>query len=489
MATIAAPIVSNAQDLTSMVSDDAMSAFNAAGEGTADVDTGLEDAPETESFETPDAIGEEETPEVEQPAAEELPAEAAAADEKEAPKVETPAVEELPEGVVAGKNRKGEDGVFVSKDRWNNTIHANHKLVQAASEAIGEPLTLEALQERNQAYVSQQQLYHDLTSGVPESQAAVLGFMLDQMATARQRGEVGIDPSVPMAKAFYGTLKEKSPDAFATLRFEAARDLVSETFRYAAETGDKTLFASAQHLVRMLANHGEVKDVTAFRALAERMKLPFYTQAEMDGLARAKSDPVAQLRAENERLQQQLSGRSSSTQAEQFESWMTSAKEAKNVGIAEGAIKPALASVEAAWKQHPADYKRLVLDPLQREVNDVLVKDAGFQDTIGRLVAQARRATSPQVRETISGQIKQAYVNRAKLAVEAVKRPIIEFAAKTLKEQSASTHARRQAGQNSTAPKTVQSVQTNPVPADLGFKNNVFDPAVAVQQMSRLFGG
>lgn len=471
-----------------MVSGDIMSEFNSAGEagGSDAIDTA--DAAEVaapETFETPEPVGDEPvTEEVTEPATEDLPEVAAEKEAEKAPVTE----EELPDGVTAGKNRKGEDGVFVSKDRWTNTIFANHKLVQQAAEVLGEPMTMEALQSRNEAFLSQQHMYNDLTSGVPENQAAVLGFMLDQMKGAKDRGEVGVDPSVPMAQAFYDTLKAKSPDAYANLRFSAARDLVGEMYRYAAESGDKALFNSMGHVARALANVGEVKDVAAFRQTAERMKIPFHVPDEMDGLARQKNDPVSRLQAENQQLKEQLNGRSNTNQVEQFNTWRTSVRDSKNTGITEEAITPALASVADAWKNNPTEYKELVVDRLQKQVDDVIQKDSAFGTQVKILMDQAARATSQAVRDQISAQIRQKYVNRAKLAVEAVKRPIIKFAAEKLVKSNQDTRARREAGQNRTAPQTATTVSHNPVPKDLGFKNNVFDADVAYKQAARLFG-
>ena len=484
MATIAAPIVQSAADLTSMVPSDMMDSFNAAGEGTAaDTDTTVE-TPEVEqpdTIETPEPIGE---PEPEPEPAQEEP-------EPEPEPVAAATTEELPEGVVSGKNRKGEEGVFVTKDRWNNTIYANHKLVQEVANLIGEPATVDAIKLRQDALVAQERMYADLTSGDPASQGAVLGYMMDEMKGAHGRGEVGIDPTISMAKAFYSTLKEKSQPAYAELRFNAARDLVGEMFRYAAETSDPALFNSAQHFARALGQvrPDQLSNVAGVRSILERAGIPFFSPEEMEGLAKG-TDPIAQMRAENAALREQLNGRTSQSQAEQFNSWRTSLRDARDQAINTEAIIPALASIAPAWQKHPAEYKQFVTDPLQQKVGEVLAKDAGFQSSIRMLGDRAQRAVDPQVREQLATQIKSLYVNRAKLAVEAVKRPIIEFATKTLAERSANAHARRQAGQSRTAPSTATSVPRSVVPDDIGkMPNGVYDADFALKQMQRLFGG
>lgn len=489
MATSATPLVATASDLTSMVTPEMMEAFDSAGEESSSVATASDATPEPESIDTPDPIGDEPEPELDEPLAaaeEELPE--VKAEEPKAPAATEE--EELPEGVVAGKNRRGEDGVFVSKDRWQNTIYANHKLVQQASDILGEPLTVESLQLRNEALLGQERLFTDLNSGDPETQGRVVDYFLDEMAGARQRGEVGVDPAVGMAQAFYSKLREKSPDAFAGLRFNAARDLVGEMFKYAAQTGDKPLFQSTQHLARALAQvgHNQISDVSNLRSILERSAIPFYTADEMEGLARGNNDPTAQLRAENQQLKEQLNGKSATSQTEQFATWRNSVRDAKDAAINQEALTPALTSVAAAWAKHPAEYKELVTDRLQKQVSEVIAKDPAFQSRVKLFVDQAQRATSQAYRDQIASQLQKAYVQRAKLAAEAVKRPILKFAAETLKQRSETTRDRRQAGQSRTALQNGSPVNRSPLPTDLGkMPGGVYDPALAMKQATALF--
>ena len=482
MADTVIPVSSMMAELSS----DDLSAFNAAG-STEDTGTDevVESEPEPEVLDTPETIGDEPTEEPE------LEAEAEESEVEATETVkETKPAEDLPEGVASGKNRKGEDGYFVKSDRWKNSIYPAHQTLQKVSELIGEPATLEAITLRDQAYSLQERMYGDLISGDEAAQTAVLTDWITEMKSAQQRGEVGVDPTVTMAQAVYKTLKEKSPEGYANLRFTAAKDFIGEMYRYAAETGDKALWASAQHFSRALANVKEVSDIAQFRQTAQRAGIPFYSPEEMDGLARgAASDPTAQLREENARLQAELKGRSASNQAAMFDNWKRTVDQSIGNGITDEAIIPALAGVEAGWKQHQADYKQLVIDPLTAKVNEVIKSDSNFRQRIASMINSANRATSQQVRDTIANQIKQAHINRARLAVDAVKRPILEEAAKTLAGKSASTHARRQAAQNRTAPQSAGSVPRSVLPDNLGdMPNGVFDAKLAARQAARLLG-
>jgi hypothetical protein len=495
MATASLPIESVDQMMSMLPADYSEGATSSADTST-DIDTG--DADETpepdttiDTLDEPPAI---EEPEPIGPVVE--PTEEEPKPQPEPPTPETPAVteEELPEGARAGKDRQGKEGVFVTKDRWDNTIYASYKTAQQVAEAIGEPLTLEAIQLRNEAFLGQERLITAIKSGDQAEAANVVGWMLDHGIAAHQNGEVGTDPTVPIAQAFYQTLRDKSPDGYANLRFSAAKDLVGELFEHAARTNDPALFNATQHVVRMLSGVSseslkQPNGVANLRAAAERMGLAFHLPEEMPSLARG-ADPHAQLRAENERLRAQVEGRTTSNQADQFNQWKSATNTAIATGQMDEAIKPALAPVADAWKDFPNEYQDLVVDRLQKKVDQTLAGDTPFKERIRILGVQAQRATNQAIRDRIATEIRQAYVNRTKQAVEAHKRPVLEFAANWMKERSASTHARRQAAQTRTAPKGT----TNPVPQSLipngvtkadFTTNGVFDVKKATASLSR----
>ena len=489
MADSANPMASVSADMMNSIPADMMAEFNAAAdlldpspesfdEGTTPVDDGV--------IETPVDDGVIETPATEEAAAEtEVPA-----TETQQANSETAATEELPEGVVAGKNRKGEEGVFVRKERWDQEIYANHKMVLDLSEILGEPATREALVLREKAYQAQEKLFTDLESGDPATQSKVLDFIFDQLADAKQSGRVGADPAVPLARSFYSSLQTKAPEAYAAVRGQAARDLVKEMYAGAARSGDKNLFLSVGHVARWLTQSPD-GDPAAIRAVAQRMGISFHTPDEMDGL-RQGVDPQTQLRLENQRLQEQLNGRSTTTQAEQFGSWTKETTQATTQAVIDEAIKPALASIEAAWKPFAKDYDSEVVNPLRAKVFEVLNKDPEFQARINNLTIQAQRATSPQFRAQIATQIKQAHVNRARLAADANRRTVIDRANTLLNAKNSDTHARRTAGQTRTAPQG----QTAAVPRSLVPKsvlppvtpNEVYDPQRAYKLAASLLG-
>jgi hypothetical protein len=485
-------VVDSSSDLLSDLPGDLFSGIDTEGAG-AGTDTTDDDDPVDEGAGTDDleAPGGDEDQVEDDDQVEDEPGEGADTEgaDKEAKPGEQ--AEELPEGVTRGKNSSGKPGLFVEDSRWKN-IYGNHQLVQKTSELLGEPVTMEALQLRNDAYMAQEQLFHDLTSGDPKAQGALLNYFFDEMARAKEEGEVGVDASVPMAQTFYTTLRERSPDGYANLRFAAARDLLTEMFTEAAEKSDDNLRLSAQHFARVLAGvDGTITDARQVAQIARSRGVPFYTKDEMPQLrGRGAADPVEALRQENARLRAERDGSATTNQAAQRGQWIQETDRAVADTIQNDAVKPALAAVEKEWSKFPKQFQQLVADPLHRQVVDAIKQDKVFEGKIRLLKEQALRATSAQKRTEFGQAIKTAYLNRAKLAVDAVKGAIYRDAAEFFQERVNQRRDRREAAQNRTAPSgTNGTVPRTVLPKDLvDFKDGVFDSDTAVRQARQLLG-
>jgi hypothetical protein len=324
---------------------------------------------------------------------------------------------------------------------------------------------------------------------------AIINNFLGEMARAKNEGEVGADLAPAFAETVYTKLRDTpaAADAYANLRLLAARDLIGDMFSEAAASGDESLFLSAQHFARTLANVPQGTDFAAMRAIAERAKIPFFAKSEMAGLARTgKNDPLSRLEAENRQLREQVSGKSTQTQAAQFESWFKTTSEAVNNGIMADAVKPALTSVEKAWEKFPDDWKRLVVDPLHKEVRDSLKTDQALLKRVAILRDSAKRATSAQKREEFGTAIRQAYVNRAKMIADVKAPAILKFAADFLKGKSDKTHARLAGAQSRSVPGGPSaSAPRSIVPGKLlqSKTSDVFDPNFAARQAAQLING
>lgn len=405
--------------------------------------------------------------------------------------------EELPEGVRKGKDRNGKEGYFLQENRYK-AIYDNHKLVQEATEILGEPLTAEALKLRNDAYRGQERMFGHLTLGDPKEQTEVVSFLVNEMNGARENGETAVDPTVPFAESVYNVLHDKflknegGSEGFAHLRLRAGKDFIGDMFDHAARTNDLPLYYAAQHFARALANIGQkpadmtdAQFVAHAREVTTRAGIPFHTPDEMQGLVKAE-DPSAALARENADLKAQLNGRARTGTAAQYDTWSKASIQTVNKAVFDDAVLPALQSVADDWKKFPDDFKRLVTDPLHREVSAAVRADPVLNQQVKDLTARAARATSEQVRNQIGTQIRQLFVNRAKLAAEKAKTPILKFAADALKGRSDQTHERLRGAQARTAPKgTSAPVRSSVLPADMGFKDGIFDVNAAAAMATR----
>lgn len=395
----------------------------------------------------------------------------------------------LDEGTIKTKDEKGKYRYQLDENRYK-TVYGNHQLVRQATDAIGEPLTLEGIQLRNEAYQAQERLYDHLTSGEPARQADVVKFIIGEMRTAQQDGETGVDPTIPFAETVYSTLRDEAPEAYGALRMQSSRDLLSEMYTAAAADNDMGLMGSAQRFSAKLAGVGQkpadmpdAQYAQLIRDSAARLNIPFHTTQDMATLNRGE-DPGEAMRRENAQLRSQLEGRTHVGAAEQYTQWDRSNTQQVNKAVEDQAVLPALSSVADSWKSFPDDYKRLVVDPLIRDVSKIVRGDQALSQQVAGLRERARRATSEAVRQRLGSEIQTLFVNRAQLAAETARVPILKFATDTLRGRSVQTNERHAAAQNRTAPNgTGTPVRQSVMPTEVAaFKGGIYDSATAMKQ-------
>lgn len=504
MASVSTPILSGAQLAASVPADIFAEISGISADGKPD--DGGSDTFVDEPAPDPTFNDEPAGPAVEEPPAEvEAEVDPPEGTEAKPPAAEAkPAVEaaeDLPEGVVRTKDPKYP--YRLDQNRYN-TIYGDHQLVREATEALGEPISVAKLTAHRDSYLAQENLYSALESADPASQGEAIGFMLTDMQEAFKNGEVGLDPTIPFAESVYSRMREQAPDAYAHLRLIQARDLMSEMFDMAGRTGNEALGFAAQHVVSALlgiAPKPEAMPVEQYvKNIAARAKaagLPFYSIEEFKALA-PNTDPVstrdAELAAKDAEIARLRGERATGDPASAYQDWNKTHVADVNTAIFTDAVAPALATAKEAWKALPPDslkkFERLVEAPLKRDVNDAVRNDHVLSNQILMLQRRAQRATSEQVRQALGEQIKTAVVDRAKLAVASLKGPYLKDAADMLKTSSDSTHGRRSAAQDRTAPQGTSTPAKRSVlsPGTLEMKNNVFDTNIAVQQAMREIG-
>lgn len=410
-------------------------------------------------------------PAVEEPVIEEAPAEEVAEEEppaEELPEAAAPA-DELPEGVRKGKDRNGKDGMWLTPQRYEQ-FHSAHRAIRDFEGVIGEAVTPNALALRERAYMGQERIYTDLNSGDPKAQGSLISHLFGEMKQAQADGLVGTNPIVPFTQEFYKAVKA-DPDAYANLRMDAARDLVNEMYQEAGKSQDANLWRSAGWI-------------------AKNLGLSFKPEAEMQNFAQQAADPLHQANTRIQKLESELSGRQTQDATAQFASWKSSVAASNTAALMNEAILPSIGEEQAAaWQKFPQQYQNLVVGPLNKAVREAISKDAGFNERIKLLDQSAQRATSAQARAGFAEQIKQAFVNRGRLAADAHKGQILKEAGALLKQQNQKTHERRQAARDQRSPQgTRAAVPRSLVPG--GAPNRAgtpFNVHEAAADLSRLF--
>lgn len=470
-------------DLASMVPPDLFSGTDVSdsGDSGSDASASETDSAAQYSAESFDAAGDtaaEAAAEVPaEQTEEEPPVEAQPEAEKPEQKEAAQQDGELPEGVRAGKDRRGNDGYFVDANRWNGSIYPHHKLAVEASDLLGEPLTMDAIKVRENAYIGQRNLWGDLLSGDPQLQGGLIGQFFESAQKAVERGHVGSDPMVPFTETFYSTLRDKSPDAYAKLRLEAAKDLSAELYEEAAMLWSQGKADMADNLYRSVGR------------MLGTIGLPYKREAEREGYlsTAGQVNEAETLRRENQALKGQLNGKATQSAAAQYDNWLNQTTQNVQASILNDAIMPAVKDAETSWsklKDGPDAFKDLVVGRLLTAVNEAITKDTRFQERINDLQEAARRATSVQRRSELQADIRQLTVNRAKLVVEAKRRPILEFASDRWKIRNETNNKRLAAGQTQRTPTGVHAPAPQSItPSAAQPSSQVFDPDVEVRKL------
>lgn len=411
-----------------------------------------------------------ELPAIEEPVVEEEPL----SDDEPLPLEEAakPA-DELPEGVKRGKDRNGKEGLWLTPNRYDE-FHGAHRTMRDYAEVIGEAVTPESLDLRQRAFMGQERLYTNLNSGDPALQADVIGHFFNEFRRAHQTGQVASNPAVPFAQEFYKQVKS-DPDAYASLRMEAANDLLKEMKDVAGESQNVNLWRSVAWVAKQLG-------------------MEYSPEVEMQNFVSRKSDPLHQANTRIQELQTQLNGRQAADSTAQYESWKANLAQTNAKAITDEALIPSISEEQrTAWAKFPAQFQNLVIAPLNKQVRDVIAKDAGFQERLTILGKQAERATSAQVRANIANEIQRLYVNRARVAAGALNGPLLKEAGALLHQQNQSVHQRRQTAKNQNSPQGSRTqVPRSLIPESVVNGNRAgtsFNVNDAVRDSMRLVGG
>jgi hypothetical protein len=350
------------------------------------------------------------------------------------------------EAVDAAKPEETEDGVrervradgrkeYVLKESRYHTVYGAYKAAQEAEGVLGEPLTREVVESRQNAYVDHQGLIQEFLSGDASSEANVLNFFAQVADAARKNGEVAHDPLANLAA--------RIPDFFASNQSAytaLARPIVQGELTHlktmarelmARDPNNDALALSIEHIEKALFNEFEPRE--------KFLKAP---------------DPV-DLR---ERQLAEREARLNSQEAtERQRQWADFSKQAtaeiKSTVI--GAVDEALKDVAKAYEAFPHDFKA-VKDQLHREFTERTRNDAAWQSQLKALTRKAQIAATPSAREAVKAELLARFKAKAAYLLDPARnesvKGILTSRAAQMKTASDAKHQRLATGAAQRAP-------------------------------------
>lgn len=323
------------------------------------------------------------------------------------------------------KVKNGKEYFDVPRSRWEGSIYPGYKAAQEAESVIGEPLTREAIETRQNAYVDQQSIVADFLSGDASAEANVLSYFAQIADAARKNGEVAHDPLANLAARIpdFFAKNQQAYSALATpvLKNELAHLKQVARDRVKANKDDDGLALSIEHIERALFNQYEPRE--------KFLQTP---------------DPVDARLREIEERERRLNEIETNSRKQQ---WTEFSKQT-NTEIRDtvtSAVDAALKDVAAAYEQFPEDFSA-VKRMLREEFNERTKKDAAWQANIQSLVRKAQNSATPSAREAVKKDLLARFKAKAEYLLDPVRnesvRGILQKRAASMKAASDAKHKR-----------------------------------------------
>lgn len=350
----------------------------------------------------------------EEPAEE--PAESEPAKQPESTDPEKPATDEdVPEGVKV-RDRNGRKEWVYPEDRAKS-IYEGYKVAKSAEELLGEPLTVEALQERQYSHDWLTNQRVDLISDNPADQGNVFANLFREAAFAMRDGEIGHDPMDTLPDAFISTLQRMAPEKYEEFSNKVIVNNLEALYRKAHASGNEKLLRSVQNLDHHLTG--------TYRKDDEVAKM---TPAEVD----------TREQRLNER-EREIQERDRAAWQQKFKGWHEGVTTNVNATVNEVITAQVPESVRKAFESTPEGQSRLgnISKLLRLEVQESIKADQNWKRQNDNLIKQAKMAPSEERREAIKTQIVQRYMQRARQVISAKAKTIIDAETLGLKQANA----------------------------------------------------
>ncbi|MGC4052881.1 MAG: hypothetical protein QM757_26435 [Paludibaculum sp.] len=418
----------------------------------ADLDSTL-DAPASAAVDDPGPVDdgpqdvplETDTPPIEEPAGDEPPIEEEPTDDsqestdssQESTQPTEPAAAvadpNLPEGVRAYE-RHGKQFMSVPKEVWDRTF-GGFQGMQALEEVIGEPLTKEALHERQTSHNIRILMREDYVSGDPDAQANfIMRFLGHEAQEAMKNGEVGVDPLLTFVDTLPQVLEAQYPEAYKRMESNALRSSLDTLYLAAGRLGldgkdGQNLLYSVQRVDK--TRFGSYRSADDVKALVART--PEQPAADEVGVLRAK-----------------LADRDARDAQTAYRSWSTETNRGIGTSI-DGVIGERLNNPDLV-KAYEAKDLADVREKLHTHVSEALKANAQWNSQMQLNLRQAQRAVSPERRDAVRQVMVQQATNIARRAVEAKLPQLLAERTKRAVAANQQRHERRAAGAQHRAP-------------------------------------
>ena len=371
------------------------------------------------------------------------------------------------------KDRKGNE-VYVFDKAAAEKIHSGYQTMRTLMEKTGlEALTPEAVEGIAKNSRGLIELTQDLNSGNPDWQASAMAYMLGQ--TAKQKSQ--LTPEAwsrqvqQTAGAIVAAAQHSHPEVEAALynRYypEVTNNIIENLYLEAmklggiATTEGKRAVAVAQHLDNQV--NGQYR--------------------KSEALARPMPDPV-ELRARDvESREAAIRQREEADSQRQWEDYTQGISQDRNAAL-DASISESLASVEKAMSAFPEQWKSVKVR-LRADAIAAVRSDPAWESTFSTLVERARNAASNEIRVQIRTQLKQAFQQKVRAAIQRIAPPIINEASRVIASGSQQKHDRAAAAQKQ-RPAVTNGTPASPTIASLAPPGTRLPPAEWAKQIDQL---
>jgi len=317
---------------------------------------------------------------------------------------------------------------YVFTEERGKTVYAGYKIAKEAEAVLGEPLSVDALQQRQNAHEWLQGQKIDLVSPDPAAQSNIFRNLFREAAGAMAAGEIGHDPLETVGEAFLDTLRETAPEHYE----RAASYVMASEIERLYEKGLEAKNAGNDKLLRAIQN-------LDYHLTGKYIKDDDLAKRIPDAITRREQE----LAAREQRIQQ---SQVQHKQA-QWRNWgaSTSAAIGENVRTVIDSQIPE--TVKTAFSSLPNGAQRIenIQNLLDLEIRKSIKADPKWKQHTDILYKQAELAPTEQRRDQIKQEIVQRYAQRARQVMAAKAAQILSAETLSLKQTNAATHNRQKA--------------------------------------------